>query len=136
MDIMLVMTERSRFRWAWWLLAYASLGTGIVGIFVPVLPTTVFILVAAYAASRGSDRLHRTLLQHPRFGPAIRDWQTHGAVSRRAKWAATLAMAVSASILLAVMLSVGRHRWWMAALPIACMAVVGLWLWLRPEPPS
>ena len=132
--MMSAMTERSRFRWAWWLLAYASLGTGIVGIFVPGLPTTVFILIAAYAASRGSDRLHRYLLQHPRFGPAIRDWQAHGAVSRRAKWAATLAMAVSASILLAIMLSVGRHRWWMAALPIACMAVVALWLWLRPEP--
>ena len=40
-----------RFRWAWWLLAYASLGLGIVGVFVPGLPTTVFILIAAYAAS-------------------------------------------------------------------------------------
>ena len=69
------MTERSRFRWAWWLLAYVSLGIGIVGIFVPGLPTTVFILIAAYAASRGSERLHRYLLQHPRFGPMIRDWQ-------------------------------------------------------------
>ena len=128
------MTERSRFRWAWWLLAYLSLGIGIVGIFVPGLPTTVFILVAAYAASRGSDRLHRYLLQHPRFGPAIRDWQAHGAVSRRAKWTATLAMAVSASILLVIMLSVGSHRWWMAALPIACMATVAAWLWMRPEP--
>ena len=127
-------SRRSRFRWAWWLLAYASLGTGIVGIFVPGLPTTVFILIAAYAASRGSDRLHRYLLQHPGFGPMIRDWQAHGAVSRRAKWAATLMMAASASILLAIMLSVGGHRWWMAALPIACMAVVALWLWLRPEP--
>jgi uncharacterized protein len=136
MDMMSAMTERSRFRWAWWLLAYASLGIGIVGIFVPGLPTTVFILIAAYAASRGSDRLHRYLVLHPRFGPVIRDWQAHGAVSRRAKWAATLAMAISASILLAIMLSVGGHRWWMAALPIACMAGVALWLWLRPEPSS
>ncbi len=128
------MIERSRFRWAWWLLAYASLGTGIVGIFVPILPTTVFILIAAYAASRGSDRLHRYLLQHPRFGPAIRDWQVYGAVSRRSKWAATLMMMASASVLLAIMFSVGSHRWWMVALPIACMSVVALWLWLRPEP--
>ena len=130
------MTERSRFRWAWWLLAYVSLGIGIVGIFVPGLPTTVFILAAAYAASRGSDRLHRTLLRHPDFGPMIRDWQAHGAVSRRAKWAATLMMAASALVLLSIMLSVDGHRWWMAALPIACMMVVGLWLWLRPEPPA
>ena len=130
------MTDRSRFRWAWWLLAYASLGTGIVGIFVPGLPTTVFILIAAYAASRGSDRLHRYLLEHPRFGPMIRNWQDSGAVSRRAKWAATGTMLACAAILLAIMLSTGSHRWWMAALPIACMAVVAIWLWLRPEPPG
>ena len=128
------MTERSRFRWAWWLLAYASLGTGIVGIFIPGLPTTVFILIAAYAASRGSERLHRYLLQHPRFGPVIGDWQAHGAVSRRAKWTATLTMLLCAAILLGIMLSTGSHRWWMAALPIACMAMVAAWLWLRPEP--
>jgi len=124
----------SRFRWAWWLLAYVSLGLGIVGIFVPGLPTTVFVLIAAYAASRGSDRLHRYLLQHPRFGPTIGNWQASGAVSRRAKWAATWAMLACAAVLLAIMFSTGAHRWWMAALPIACMAAVAVWLWLRPEP--
>ena len=128
------MTERSRFRWAWLLLAYVSLGTGIIGIFVPGLPTTVFILLAAYAASRGSTRLHQRLLQDPRFGPMIRDWQTHRAVSRKAKWAATVTMLFCAGILLLLMFSTGSHRAWMVALPIACMAVVGLWLWLRPEP--
>lgn len=130
------MTERPRFRWAWWLLAYVSLGLGIVGIFVPGLPTTVFVLIAAYAASRGSDRLHRYLLQHPRFGPTIRNWQANGAVSRRAKWTATWTMLACAAVLLTIMLSAGSHRWWMAALPIACMVAVSLWLWLRPEPPA
>lgn len=126
--------RRSRFRWAWWLLAYVSLGLGIVGIFVPGLPTTVFVLVAAYAASRGSDRLHRYLQRHSRFGPMIRDWQANGAVSRRAKWMATGTMLVCAAVLLAIMLSTGSHRWWMAVLPIACMVAVAVWLWLRPEP--
>ena len=128
------MTECTRFRWAWLLLAYASLGTGIVGIFVPGLPTTVFILLAAYAASRGSTRLHQRLLQDPQFGPMIRDWQTHRAVSRKAKWAATVTMLFCAGILLLLMFSTGSHRAWMVALPITCMAVVGTWLWLRPEP--
>lgn len=125
----------SRYRWAWLVLAYCSLAAGIVGIFLPVMPTTVFILIAAFAASRGSERLHRYLLAHKRFGPMIRDWQAHGAVSRRAKWAATLTMLFSAVVLLVIMLSVGSHRWWMAALPIACMAVVAAWLWRRPELP-
>ena len=122
-------------RWLWWLLAYASLGVGIVGIFVPGLPTTVFVLISAYAAARGSERLHRWLLAHPRFGPAIRDWQAHGAVSRRAKWAASWAMLASAVVLLLVMARFPAHRWWMTALPIACMALVGWWLWRRPEGP-
>lgn len=115
-------------RWAWWLLAYVSLGVGIVGIFVPGLPTTVFVLMSAWAAARGSERLHRWLLSHPRFGPAIRDWQAQGAVSRRAKWMASITMTVCAAILLWF-----SHPW-IAAFAIACMAAVAAWLWLRPEP--
>ncbi|MDL5368124.1 YbaN family protein [Xanthomonas sp. NCPPB 2654] len=124
------MESPSRFRWAWWLLAYVSLATGIVGIFVPGLPTTVFVLISAYAASRGSERLRRRLLEDPRFGPSIRDWETHGAVSRRGKWMATLTMAVCALVLLLFV-----HRLWVQVLAIGCMSCVALWLWLRPEPP-
>ena len=69
------MTARPRFRLAWWLLAYASLGLGFIGIFVPVLPTVPFILLSAFAAARGSERLHRRLLEHRLFGPMIRDWE-------------------------------------------------------------
>ncbi|HEY9254212.1 MAG TPA: YbaN family protein [Stenotrophomonas sp.] len=120
-----------RLRWAWWLLAYVSLGVGIVGIFVPGLPTTVFVLISAWAAARGSDRLHRWLLTHPRFGPAIVQWQTHRAVSRKAKWMATLTMLVCAAIMLWCVPSR-----WAQALSIGCMAIVAIWLWLRPLPPT
>jgi hypothetical protein len=119
-----------RFRWAWWLLAYVSLGVGIVGIFVPGLPTVEFILLSAFAAARGSERLHRWLLAHPRFGPMIRDWQAHGAISRRAKWLSLAMMAVSA---VAMFLAVPKP--WMAFLGTGIMALVALWLWTRPEPP-
>ena len=121
-------------RWAWCALAYASLALGIIGIFVPGLPTTVFVIVAAWAATRGSRRLERRLLAHPHFGPVILAWREHGAVPRRAKWAATWMMLACAAILLLVMATVPSHSAWMAVLPIACMAVVGTWLWLRPEP--
>ncbi len=120
-----------RWRWAWWLLAYVSLGVGIVGIFVPGLPTTVFVLISAWAAARGSDRLHQWLLNHPRFGPAIVQWQTHRAVSRKAKWMATSTMAVCAAIMLWCVPSR-----WAQVLSIGCMAAVAIWLWLRPEPPA
>ena len=132
---MAAMGERNRFRWAWWLLAYASLAVGNVGIFVPGLPTTLLVLIAAWAAARGSEKLEQRLLAHPRFGPVIVAWRANGAVPRQAKWAATWAMLACATILLALMVAVPSHRGWMVAVPIACMLVVGTWLWLRPEPP-
>lgn len=116
-------------RWAWWLLAYASLGLGLIGIVVPGLPTVPFVLLSAFAAARGSQRLHRWLLAHRQFGPMIRDWQDGGAVSRRAKWLATGMMGVSSILMLLLM----PER--LMAIPgTVVMAIVGAWLWRRPEP--
>lgn len=118
-----------RWRWAWWLLAYVSLGLGIIGIVLPVMPTVPFILLAAYAASRGSQRLHDWLLAHPSMGPMIRDWRENGAVSRNAKWAATAMMAATSVVLFLV-----SPRLWLATGVSMMMALVATWLWLRPEP--
>jgi uncharacterized protein len=118
-----------RWRWAWWLLAYASLGLGIVGIVVPGLPTVPFVLLSAFAAARGSERLHAWLLAHRRFGPMIYDWQTQGAVSRRSKRLATIMM-----VFCAVIMFLTAPKWWMAATGSAIMVTVSVWLWRRPEP--
>ena len=118
-------------RAGWWLLAYASLGLGLVGIFLPGLPTVPFVLLSAFAAARGSERLHAWLLAHRQFGPMIRDWQANGAVSRRAKRLAVAMMAFSGVVMLLFM----PDRW-MALPGIAVMAIVALWLWRRPEPPA
>lgn len=116
-------------RWFWWVLAYTSLGLGLVGIVVPGLPTVPFVLLSAFAAARGSSRLHGWLLAHRQFGPIIRDWQDSGAVSRRAKWLASIMMSASAILMLLLM----PDRW-MAAPGIVVMAIVAAWLWRRPEP--
>lgn len=115
----------------WLLLAFAclSLALGIIGIFVPGLPTTVFILMAAWAAARSSPRLYRWLWNHRLFGPMLRDWAHGGRVSRRAKWSATLVMSASAAIL--YWSSAPR---WVALGATGCMACVLTWLWCRPEP--
>ena len=118
-----------RLRWAWWLLAYVSLGLGLVGIAVPGLPTVPFVLLAAFAAARGSQRLRDRLLAHRQFGRVIRDWEAQGAVSRRAKRLATAMMAVCA-----VIMFLTAPKTWMAATGTAIMALVALWLWRRPEP--
>ena len=122
-------SSHHRLRWAWWLLAYVSLGLGLVGIVLPGLPTVPFVLLAAFAAARGSRRLHAWLLAHRQFGPVIRDWEAQGAVSRRAKRLATVMMAASA-----VIMFLTAPKIWMAATGTAIMAVVAIWLWRRPEP--
>jgi uncharacterized membrane protein YbaN (DUF454 family) len=116
-------------RWLWVALAYVALALGAIGLFLPGLPTVPFVLLAAFAAGRGSARLHAWLLAHRHFGPMIRDWQATGAVSRRAKWLATITMTLSAGVMFLT-----APRIWMAATGTGIMAVVATWLWRRPEP--
>ncbi len=113
----------------WRLLALASLGAGFVGLFLPVMPTVPFVLLAASAASRGWPRLEAWLLAHPVFGHPIRDWRTHGAVSRRAKYLAISMMAASACLLWFLPV----HPWLRGGV-YAVLLGVGTWLWRRPEP--
>jgi uncharacterized membrane protein YbaN (DUF454 family) len=113
------------------LLAFAvlCLALGVIGIFVPGLPTTVFILLAGWAAARSSPRFSAWLESHETFGPMLRDWRERGAVSRRAKISATVVMTIS-SIILFLTTSLA----WMAEAITAIMALVLMWLWRRPEP--
>lgn len=86
-------------RWLYLALAYVSIGLGLVGVILPGLPTTPFLLLAAWAASRGSGRMHRWLYTHPRLGPPLRSWQEQGAVPLRAKCIAVLLLIVSWTVL-------------------------------------
>lgn len=116
-------------RWLWTLLAWVSLILGIIGALLPVMPTVPFILLSAFAATRGSDRLRGWLVAHPTFGRAILDWEQNGAVTRKAKWIASAMMSISS-----LSMAYFAPRPWMAAIGIGCMALVTLWLWCRPEP--
>lgn len=64
---------------------WICLALGFVGIFLPLLPTTPFVLLAAYCFSRGSRRLHAWLLASRTFGPIIVDWERYGVIRPRAK---------------------------------------------------
>lgn len=76
-------------------LAYGAIGLGAVGAVLPVIPTTPFLLVALWAATRSSSRLRFRLYRHARYGTALRAWHRHGAVPARAKLAACLVMLAS-----------------------------------------
>ena len=114
-------------RAAWAGAGSLSLVLGIIGIFVPLLPTTPFVLLAAFCFSRGSTRVEQWLLAHPRFGPVVRDWRARRAVPRRAKQLAALMMA--ASSLWAWWVLPAPWRW----LPALCCTAVGTWLWRLPD---
>jgi uncharacterized membrane protein YbaN (DUF454 family) len=118
-------------RWVLRFFALLCLGLGIAGVFLPGLPTTVFILMASWAAARSSPRIHAWLHRHKLFGPMLRNWEAGGYVSRRAKYSAAITMALSAAILWWL-----AQPWWAPMLASSCMAGVLLWLWRRPEPPT
>jgi uncharacterized protein len=111
-----------------WLLAGAlALATGVVGIFLPLLPTTPFVLLAAFCFARGSPRWEAWLLAHPRFGPLVRDWRARRAIPLRAKQLAWTMMAVA---------SLGS--WWVMParwgwVPAACCLCVAVWMARLPS---
>jgi len=79
-------------RWVFIALGYVSLVLGFVGVFLPLLPTTPFVLLAAFFFSKGSERLHRWLINHPRFGSYLRDWEAEQVIPLVGKYSSTLTM--------------------------------------------
>lgn len=109
--------------------AALCLGLGALGAFLPVLPTTPFVLLAAYFLSKGHPEWHARLRASRSFGPVIRDWEDRGAVSMRAKTLASVVMAALAALMWS---SAGMP----AALKAAILAVEGavlVFIWSRPS---
>lgn len=105
------------------------LALGAVGIFLPLLPTTPFLLLAAACFSRSSRRMHAWLLQNRVFGPILRDWEERGAIARRVKWLASILMVSLISYPL------GFLEIPLAAKTLAASSVVGVlaFIWSRPD---
>ncbi|MEO1595628.1 MAG: YbaN family protein [Pseudomonadota bacterium] len=108
-----------------------ALALGIIGIPLPLLPTTPFILLAAFAFARSSTRLHDWLVQHQTFGPLIANWREYGAISRRAKWVSLASMVAVFGLSLA--LKVPTHALVIQAVVLSASAV---FVMSRPLPPE
>ena len=77
--------------WIFILLGWLSLSVGIIGIFLPILPTTPLVILAAYFFSKGSKKIHRWLTENPYFGKMIQNWEEYHVIPLRAKiWATAI----------------------------------------------
>lgn len=115
----------------WIALGLIATAAGIAGVVLPLVPTTPFLLLAAYAFARSSPTLHDWLVTHPTLGPPIRNWRDNGAISRRSKFAAfcALAAALALSIVLGVSYTV-------IAVQILVLLCVSAFLLTRPDGPA
>lgn len=112
----------------WRFVGLVALLLGLVGLFLPIMPTVPFVLVAAWAASKGWPELERYLLTHKHFGPPIRNWRERGAISRSTKSITTLMFCGSLSMVW--LLPFGREL--QTALSVF-MVIAVIWLWSRPD---
>ncbi|MEP7350636.1 MAG: YbaN family protein [Sphingorhabdus sp.] len=104
-----------------------SVALGTIGAFLPLLPTVPFLILAAFCFARSSPALDARLMNHPRYGHHLVAWRKNGAVSRRAKWLATAAFAIS------IMIGGATLSFPWVLIPPAVAAICASWLWMRPE---
>ena len=112
----------------WVVAGVLCLALGAIGLFLPLLPTVPFLLAAGFFFGKSSKRLHRWLLAHPVFGPPIHNWNEHGAISRRAKWFASLS--IVAALVMSVILGVPRT---LIAVQVLTLIGVSVFVWTRPD---
>lgn len=115
-------------RGLWFCLGLLAVVLGVIGIWLPGLPTTPFMILAAACFARSSDRMHHWLLSHKTFGPMIHDWQKRGAISKRAKKLSVLMMAAAFAMTLLLALPL-----WVVALQAAILMGVGYFILSRPD---
>jgi uncharacterized membrane protein YbaN (DUF454 family) len=87
-------------RWLYILLAWLAVAIGVVGFALPVLPSTVFFLIALWAFSRGSPRFENWLFNHRLFGPTLQAWRRHRVIPAKAKLMAFACMTLSLLIII------------------------------------
>jgi uncharacterized membrane protein YbaN (DUF454 family) len=115
----------------YFIVGWISLVLGVLGIVLPLLPTTPFVLLSAFCFSKSSKRFHDWLLNHKIFGPLVKDWQRHGVIKIQAKILASVSMLLMVSLSL-YFVSIP----WIYVFSILLMiSGVLVFIWTRPSYP-
>jgi uncharacterized membrane protein YbaN (DUF454 family) len=112
-------------------LGWLCVGLGIAGIILPLMPGTVFLIVAAACFARSSPRFEAWLVGHPRFGPPILEWRRHGAIPPRIKLIAIGSMTISG-----VVIWTSRAPLYVAIGVSAVLVAVSVFIATRPTAPG
>ncbi|MCL4676725.1 MAG: DUF454 family protein [Pararhodobacter sp.] len=113
----------------WTIAGGLALVLGLVGVVLPLLPTTPLLLLAAFCFARTSPRLEMWLVEHPRLGPPIRDWRAEGAISTRGKILALIG--ISVTFALSLVLGLPGH---VLLIQAVTLGAVTLFIVTRPRP--
>lgn len=114
-------------RWLYIALGCLCVTLGVIGIFLPLLPTTPFLLLATWLFARSSSRFHQRLLNHPKLGPVIKAWQEGAGIERhiRTKVLCLLWLSMLVSIIIISL-------WWVSVLLISIASCVTFYLLKQP----
>lgn len=116
-------------RWAWFALGWVMVALGVIGALLPVMPTTIFLILAAGCFSRSSPRFERWLLDHRWFGPSIVRWRERGAIPRNAKIIAIVSMAGG----FVMMILTVDPVWWISVIVAAVLIGCAIFVATRPD---
>ncbi len=120
----------SRFRLLWLAAGLLVLAIGAIGVILPLLPTTPFLLLAAWCFAKSSPKLHQWLHEHATFGPLISNWNQYGSIDRRSKRVAIIVILLTPVITLLI-----GVPWWALAAQILVLAIAATFILTRPNPP-
>ncbi len=120
---------RSALRHFYFILGWFFFCVGLLGAFLPVLPTTPFMLLALWMLAKSSPRFHHWLYHHHLFGPPLQQWERHGVIPMRAKVAAIVMMSLS----FAYMAAFAQMAWWLLLLVGLFMSFGAWFICSRPS---
>ncbi len=125
------MVRKAAIRITWLVVGLVSLALGVLGVALPLLPTTPFVLLAAFAFAQSSERLHDWLVGHNIFGPLIENWRRYGAISNTAKKSSLVSMI--AIVTLSLFLGAPTY---VVVIQVIVLSTSAAFILTRPLPPA